>query len=674
MIASGSPTALELFNLLLPAIVALEAWLVGFVIVLLARDQDREAWHVGSVMLGFAVALAAAPAGGVGVPGARLAYGVLVPVMSVGYFEMALLPDRLGRRNSIVFRILYGLAAVLAVGMLVEILILNPNASWAALIGIRFEAFVLGLLAVSILAAPITIAVRAWRQQSGYSRRQANILLLGTGVALLPFVLLTALPQSISTTTLLPVEVTLPLLGAIPATYAYIIYRHRFLRLDLYAGRSILLVLAALIIAVVFFSIQRVAQASPQMASIAPFVSMVSVLVVFGVVSQTNPRLKPAIDFLLYGPDRHFDQALQVITRELVANPQSHTLIKMLVEKVPATLEVRDAALFLPDHHGRMAFAAGAGNQVQLAPDHNALSDVQSVALFQSSSPAPVFQLFPWARLAIPLRVNDMTTGLLVLGAKPSDDHFDFQEVAFVGQVADAAAIAGENVRLFEALQEVAEDRLRVRSAERMQLAHRLHDEPLQRTYTLAQGLEKVSAALSDDHPLSNLLHAQREEVRTLARELRDICAGLRPPILSQGLLLTLQQVVRAFQANNPGLLVELALASEDEPEISEQALDAAYYVVSEALTNVGRHSGARCARVTLETMPDTIRICVSDDGRGTPLSSSSLPELVRDRHFGITGMHEWAELAGGHLRMMAVTPSGTSVELHIPRISSQTN
>lgn len=666
-IDSGTPTASELFNMLLPAIVSLEAWLVGFVIVLMAREPDRDAWHLGFVLIGFAVALAAAPAGGVGIPGARLAYGVLVPIAGVGYLEMAFLPDRETCRKSVLFRGLYGIASLLAAGILFEIFFLNPGLTWTSVVGIRLEAIALALLALSILITPIILALRSRRQTSGYSRRQANILLLGTGVALLPFVLFTALPQAMTASTLLPVELTLPLLGAIPATYAYVIYRHRLLKLDLYAGRSLMLLVAGLIISVVFFASLRASRAIPQLASMAPFVGMVSVLVAFGVVSQTNTRLRLAIDHLLYGPDRHLDHALQLVTRELVANPQSRTLIKVLVEKVPATLEVRDAALFLPDYLGQVAFAGGLGVYVQTKVNCTCLADIQQTVLFQSAPESEVFRLHPWARLAIPLRVNDSTRGLLILGAKASDAPFDLQEVGFVEQAVAAGAIASENVRLFEALQDVAEDRLRVRSAERMHLAHRLHDEPLQRTFTLAQGLETASAALPAEHPVADLLRAQKEELRRLSGELREICAGLRPPIMNQGLLLTLRQVIRSFEASHPALNLELILGSEDEPEISEHALDAAYHVVTEALNNVARHSTAKSARVILETMSDGIRICISDDGKGTPLSNLSLPELVRDRHFGIAGMYEWADMAGGRLRMISVVPAGTTVELYVP-------
>lgn len=671
-IASGTPTSLELFNQLLPAVVAFETWLVGFVLVLMARERDRDAWHLGFVMLGFAVALAAAPAGGVGIPGARLAYGVLLPITSVGYFEMAFLPNRASWRNSALFRLLYRIALLLAAGIIFEILFLNPGRTWTSVLGVRLEAVALVVLALSIFATPTVLAVRARWDASGYSRRQANILLLGTGVALLPFVLFSALPQALTASTLLPVELTLPLLGAIPATYAYVIYRHRFLKLDLYAGQSMLLLIAGLIVAVILFSGLRLSQASPQLASLSPFVGILSVLLGIGVVRQTNTRLKPAIDVLLYGPDRHFDEALQIITRELIADPQSHTLHKVLVERVPAALDVRDAALFLPDHQGHMAIAACAGGQAKSACTYAILANVSQTLSFQSAPEDELFQHYPWVRLALPLRVHDAARGVLLLGAKVSDAPFDYQEVGFVERAVGAAAFAGENIRLFEALREVAEQRLRERSKELKQLAFRLHDDPLHRTYTLAHGLETAIATLPPDHALADLLRAQLEELRRLSQELRAISAGLRPPIISQGLLLTLSQIVRAFEVSSPAITIELILGTDEEPTISEHALDAAYHVVTEALNNVVRHAGARSAQITLEVLADSIRICIKDDGRGTPLATLPLPELVRNHHFGIAGMHEWAEMAGGRLRFTTVTPTGTSVELYIPLAEKQ--
>jgi signal transduction histidine kinase len=667
MLPSGTPASLELLNLLMPAIVALEAWLLGFIIVLLARTEDRDAWLAGFVMLGLAVAVAAAPAGGAGVPGARLAYGVLVPIMSIGYLEMALLPRNRASRRNWTFVTLYGIGLALAAGAVIEILFLNPAATWQSVIGVRLESVSLGLLSLSILAAPAVMAVRALRHRSGYSRRQVIILLFGTGVALLPFVLLSALPQAIVGSTIVPVELTLPLLGAIPATYAYVIYRHRYLKLDLYASRSLLLVIAGLIVAVVFFAGMRVSQATVQMASVSPIIGMVSLLIGFGLVRQAHPRLMPAIDFMLFGPDRHFDQALKDFTDDLSANPQTQTLIAVLGQRMPTMLEVRDSAVFLATPGGDLALAQSTPGSAGAIAELHVLSTISGLVLRQTSPHAPVFQVFPWARLAVPLRVSDRVTGAVLLGAKHGDANFDLRETQFVERVGISSGIAHENIRLVESLQDIAQERLRIRSQERLQLANRLHDMPLQRIHAIAQSLDRVSMAAQTGEDVVQPLATQRESARILVHELRDICAGLRPPIMSQGLSLTLSQVVSDFCETNPEISIDALLECETEPELGEQALDAAYHVVTEALNNVSRHSGASQARVSLEVTPAAVRICISDNGRGTRLTEASRTALVRDRHYGMASMREWAIMAGGQLDFLPASPTGTMVQLHLP-------
>jgi two-component system sensor histidine kinase ComP len=587
--------------------------------------------------------------------------------VSVGYLEMAFLPREQSQRSPAFIRGAYVAAAILSGLALVEIFILNPGSSWELLTGIRQRSLVLVVLALSILATPLVMIYRALRQPATYTRRQVIILLAGTSVVLLPFIFLTAIPLAITGKTLLPVEVTVPLLGAIPATYAYVIYRHRYLRLDLFAGRTIMLLLAALAISIFFFAGLRLAQSFQQTAPLAPLVGMVSLFVGFGMVGKASGRLQSAVDSILFGPDRHFEQALKSFTDELLANPQSITLRTILLEKLPEALDIRQAALLLRDDDEKLIPFSTTNTEDLPALDSKMLSGLSDVALHQVQREAPIFQAVPWARLAVPLQVKGAITGLLLLGRKIPDAQFDSHEVEFLQKVASSAAVAGDNIQLFESLQDMAQDRLRLRSAERKQLAFRLHDEPLRRTYTIARQIEELSSAFPADHPLIEVLQAQREEVRTLSRELRDICTGLRPPILGQGFQLTLRNITHSFQANNPNVTLELAMAGDEEPAISEEALESGYHVITEALNNVSRHAHATHVRITVESVQGSLRICITDNGSGTRLAQLSLPELARRHQYGIVGMDHWAKLVDGRLRMYPAAQQGTVVELLLP-------
>jgi signal transduction histidine kinase len=85
----------------------------------------------------------------------------------------------------------------------------------------------------------------------------------------------------------------------------------------------------------------------------------------------------------------------------------------------------------------------------------------------------------------------------------------------------------------------------------------------------------------------------------------------------------------------------------------------AAYRIVLEAVTNAGRHSGARACAVTLRRTPDCLRIRVRDTGTG--LVPATTPGV------GLSSMRERAEEVGGTWTLTSDRGSGTVVEVRLP-------
>jgi two-component system sensor histidine kinase UhpB len=82
--------------------------------------------------------------------------------------------------------------------------------------------------------------------------------------------------------------------------------------------------------------------------------------------------------------------------------------------------------------------------------------------------------------------------------------------------------------------------------------------------------------------------------------------------------------------------------------------------IVDEALQNVRRHSCARSVEITLQRVGEDAVLTVHDDGHGL--------QAVPDGHgYGLTGMHEYAVLAGGELRIESFPDRGTAVKVSLP-------
>jgi signal transduction histidine kinase len=138
----------------------------------------------------------------------------------------------------------------------------------------------------------------------------------------------------------------------------------------------------------------------------------------------------------------------------------------------------------------------------------------------------------------------------------------------------------------------------------------------------------------------------------SVLEELREIARGIHPAILSQG---GLAPAFRAL-ARRSAIPVELDIrACRRLPERVEVA---AYYVVSEALTNSTKHARASMVRVELEAREQTVRLAIHDDGIGgaDPAKGSGLVGLS-DRIAALAGTLEVNSPAGG----------GTSLVIEIP-------
>ena len=91
---------------------------------------------------------------------------------------------------------------------------------------------------------------------------------------------------------------------------------------------------------------------------------------------------------------------------------------------------------------------------------------------------------------------------------------------------------------------------------------------------------------------------------------------------------------------------------------LPERVEVAAYYVVSEALTNAAKHAQASVVHVDVSVAGDALRLVVADDGAGGADSS---------RGSGLVGLGDRVEAAGGRFEVTSPPGQGTSLVATIP-------
>jgi len=214
-----------------------------------------------------------------------------------------------------------------------------------------------------------------------------------------------------------------------------------------------------------------------------------------------------------------------------------------------------------------------------------------------------------------------------------------------------ATAIANADVR-----SKLTQSRARIvatADATRLRIERDLHDGAQQRLVSLALELHLAQKSVPAELPaLGNSIGRIADELAAVQEELREISRGIHPSILSEG---GLGPAARALARRSP-VPVELDIQTGSRyPALVEVA---AYYAVSEALTNTAKHANGSHADVVVWEADGTLRLRVSDDGVGGAQPKDGT---------GLTGLHDRVEALGGSIEVTSPVGHGTVLEVSLP-------
>ena len=189
--------------------------------------------------------------------------------------------------------------------------------------------------------------------------------------------------------------------------------------------------------------------------------------------------------------------------------------------------------------------------------------------------------------------------------------------------------------------------------AERRRIERDLHDGAQQRLVALAMDLGQAREKLdSNPEEAARLVTEAHEEAKRALTDLRDLVRGIHPAILEdRGLDAALSAVV----ARCP-VPVNLSVSVAARPPAAVEST--AYFVVSEALVNVARHSRATRATVSIAGSENRLVVEVTDNGVGG---------ADPDRGTGLAGLRERVEAVGGWLRVISPTGGPTTIVAELP-------
>jgi signal transduction histidine kinase len=222
-----------------------------------------------------------------------------------------------------------------------------------------------------------------------------------------------------------------------------------------------------------------------------------------------------------------------------------------------------------------------------------------------------------------------------------------------LGHFTDLVAMAVANA---DGRSELIASRARVVAAAdeaRRRIERNLHDGAQQRLVSLGLELRAAEAALPPElTDIKGRLSQTISGVNDVMEDLQEISRGIHPAILSKG---GLGPAIKAL-ARRSAVPVELDVRADRR--LPDRVEVAAYYVVSEALTNAAKHAHATVIHVDLTADDAVVRLLVRDDGVG-----GASP----DRGSGLLGLKDRVESLGGNLNLDSPLDAGTAVQATIP-------
>ena len=194
---------------------------------------------------------------------------------------------------------------------------------------------------------------------------------------------------------------------------------------------------------------------------------------------------------------------------------------------------------------------------------------------------------------------------------------------------------------------------------ERRRIARELHDSTSQNLTSLIVGLRIMESQCAQCASPTRASDLRNVASKTLD-EVHDLSMRLRPRVLDDlGLAAALERLAHEWQARYKIPVDVVIQLSERLPGDVETAI---YRIVQETLTNVARHAQAKSASILVERHDDVVRAIVEDDGVGFDVKTNH-----GERHLGLLGMRERAELLNGTLVVESSPEHGTSIYIEIP-------
>ncbi len=488
--------------------------------------------------------------------------------------------------------------------------------SWPELNALSWPMAVLGVTVVSSYVLALAALLVRYYRAGDQVRRQLSWVLLASLIVVVIFALDPILPDSIF---------SILVIALIPLSITVAVLRYQLLDIRLVLSRSVLYVLLTAAVVGTYLLIVAISDAVLR-TGLGLGSSVLATLLIAIAFNPVRVWLQRKVERVIYGARRDPAEAMAAVGARLgeVGSAES--------EGLPGVLRALATVMRFP-------WAAVVANGAEIA----AYGDP------------------PAARHATSLRQGGEVIGELIVGLRPGEARLDPGDARVLDLVSAPIAAAVQAVALADQLRSSREQVITAREEERRRLRRDLHDGLGPVLTGVVLNAEAALRRLSSDPAqTADLLVELREQATGALEDIRRLVYDLRPPALdSLGLVEALREQAAVLGRRESAAPLQVSVeAPTPLPELPAAVEVAAYRIVTEALTNVVRHSSASAAVVTLTVTAGVLQISVHDDGINLGAGWQA--------GVGLTSIRERAAELGGRCRIEH-DRTGGRVDVELP-------
>ncbi|MCB2178478.1 hypothetical protein KQH61_03595 [bacterium] len=261
---------------------------------------------------------------------------------------------------------------------------------------------------------------------------------------------------------------------------------------------------------------------------------------------------------------------------------------------------------------------------------------------------------FQWIRVVMPLTFDRELIGVWLLGARDPDDQYPQQILSMLESIAQQTTFVIINHQKTTRLRALFQANINRNEAERASLSRDLHDETLNQIALLQREYKDPNLQTSLDE---------------ITASLRKVIQGIRPDLLSFGLVTALEDLAYSFNERSTSTLVETSLEGPAGPLDGLQETELHIFrIVQQACENALRHAEADTITIEGKISQENIQMVIRDDGKGfAGTSRLDLTALIKRQKYGLSGIYERADLINADLKIESALGKGTQVRLVWP-------